>query len=680
MAMVPRRDSSLEHRPAGAGRESGNAISIMSASDFAVENNDQNRRLLAFLLADLRSGWHPSFKFLAAIIRNIAHTLIAVSSQELADMKVICCVDGNTSNQQGYTIRAVADQCRKLCGVALLETQNAMDIIDRESRELHATHGPLNRLLRDMVSGDVCEKAMIGHVQKATMAHELIVTQQTLSVRRWHELSRFVSGLRPALNAQLQILGSQKSRLRSRQTALLEELEGAETELHGLEQRESALRNDYQDAVDRHESGVRELRRVKIELQQLRDEIPLMEHVLYELKEDIELAETELQQDRFNEAKRREEMSKEAEGQTKGVTGMLWEYCWSGVAERQRRTQWDHDVERRTRALEEKKGDRTEQMGKIRKSKHELDRLKLRMAQLENRSIEADDALAQEGDQEAKIRKLQEEAQAKRPGIKSLKAELDEIECDMERIRKYEKVVPDLCRELGEMEGHAMFTYNGHKHTLRKLNDFSSKLASIGQRTATWNSKDARDIIEDTLGLRCHYIVIQFMSHACSFVCRELFADGFLTISHLGTQPSPQAGISPKDMHHEAVRRGIDHIYRQGERIASGFDSVKAGSQIGEIGEGRLADKFRENDCFLMLRRAINDVVESTPPRSLWLGTTSRLRHWTGRGRRQAVEEWATTVLGQEGRAEDIYELSGEQVGKVSELPGQEEGGRGKTG
>ncbi|KAH7111556.1 hypothetical protein EDB81DRAFT_829345 [Dactylonectria macrodidyma] len=691
MAMVQRQ-------PTRTGNQSGGTIRIMSASDFAIEDNDPNRRLFAFLTADLKSSWHPSFKFLTTLIRNIAHSLVAVSPQELADMKVGCFMDGNGStprNQtQDWTIRAVADQCRSLCGAAILEMQNGMDIIDRESRELHGTNGPLNRLLREMQSGEACKEDMMGHIQKAQISHDLIVRQQSLTVEKWHDLTCFVSNVRPALNDQLQILESQKAPLQSRRTDLTEDLETIEAEVRALKERESALRADYQDVVNSRDSLLRELRGVKAKCRKLKDEIPVLEHALEELQEDIELSETELQRDEANEKERREGIDKETEAQS--LAGSIWSYYWSGATERQRRAQWDQGVGERTQTLGEQKSERNEQKMIIRKWKHELERLELKKGLLEDGRIEADDALADERSRQPEIRQLHEVAEGKRPEVKRLKAELDQVDSKLARIKKYEDVVPNLCQKFGEMEGHVVFTHNGHRHTLRKLNDYTSKFTNIAQRTASWNSKDARDIIEDTLGLRCHYVVIQFMSRACGFVCRELYSDGFLAISHLGTEPSPQDGMSassPRAIHHRDTERDIDKIYRQGERIARGFDNVKAGN---EFGDGRIADKFRDvsepvqvpsrylyqprswadgknnqaqNDCFLALRSAINDIVDSTPPRSLWLPTGSRFRHWSGKKRRQAVEDWATMALGQGDDGSYIQELAGNEVSGISELP-----------
>lgn len=680
MAMVPRCDSSLQPRRTGDGNQtgdqSGSTFTMISASDFPVEDNNQNRRILAFLMADMKSSWHPSFTFLAIVIRAIAHCLVAVSSQELAGMKVVCCENGDRSSPrsqwQGWTIRRVADQCRTLCGAAILETQNGMDIICRESGELHGTQGSLNRFLRELLSGNACEKTMMSHIQKARIAHELIVRQQGMLVKKWHDLSRFVSNIRPALNGQLQILESQKVELRKRRTALGKDLETAEAKLRDLKEKESALESNYNDIVSGHDSRVRELRNVKADFRKLKDEIPFLEHTLEELKEDIEINEPELKQDNASEKRRREMIDKGTAEQS--LAGTLWSYCWSGVAERQRRAQWDQEVGARTRKLEEQTREIKERKDKIRKSKHELKRLALTRNQLERGTIDEDHADKHDTGMESKIRQLQGEAEKNRSVVKRLKAELEEVELEMRGIDKYEAIVPNLCRDFGKMESHVNFTYNGHRHTLRKLNDYSSKLRDIAQRMASLSNREAGDIIEDTLSLRCHYIVIQFMSSVCGFVCRELYSDGFLAISHLGTDPLPRdgmAGSSPWDIHHQTNRKEIEQLYLQGEQVARGFDNVKAGKQL--VG-GRTIDKFTQaqHDCFLALRHAISDVVESTPSRPPWSGTGSRLWHWTGRRRRQAIEDWATAVLGHEGDGSTIHELSGGREFDISELPGDE--------
>ncbi|KAM5342883.1 hypothetical protein ACJ41O_013849 [Fusarium nematophilum] len=178
--------------------------------------------------------------------------------------------------------------------------------------------------------------------------------------------------------------------------------------------------------------------------------VPFLEQKLEELKEDIEFNEPELKQDKASEKRRREMMDKETEGQS--IAGMLWSYYWSDVAERRRRAQWDREVGERTRKLEEQTRESKEHKEKIRKLNHELKRLELRREQFEDGTTDDDPADKHENGIESKIRQLQGVAEKNRSEVKRLKAELDEFEFEMRRIKKYEAIVPDLCYELGEME------------------------------------------------------------------------------------------------------------------------------------------------------------------------------------------------------------------------------------
>lgn len=99
MAMVPVRESA--NRPTGPDGEFESPAVIMSTSELSVENSDQNRRLLEFLVADLKSDWLPSFTHVPAVIRSIAKCLIAVESQDLADLRLVCCPKEDKSNPDG---------------------------------------------------------------------------------------------------------------------------------------------------------------------------------------------------------------------------------------------------------------------------------------------------------------------------------------------------------------------------------------------------------------------------------------------------------------------------------------------------------------------------------------------------------------------------------------------------
>ncbi|KAK5655698.1 hypothetical protein OQA88_5631 [Cercophora sp. LCS_1] len=654
------------------------------------KDTEQQRAVVRFLRRELQSSWHPSFHYTTVLIRNVADSLHAFSSQDVASMRISCTKEVQLPGGN-VTIRQVIEKVRVDCRYAVDQLDKDMDKIAGYCEELHGEIGPLRRLLRVMFADSKPPEGMMeDYVQQACRIQKELVNRQAQSVSSWYSLATYVSSIKKALDEQLETLKDQRAALEKRLKDLQDSLVDPKAELDDSQQKCARLRSDVRDLTQERDGLGVELRGVRRRIQKLEDDMTFLPQEVEDLREAIDADEQELEQDEKTERDRQQRWDKENQASEQGALWAAFDYCW-GSAETQKRRKWDQSSRQRRNNLDRQKSRVKEMQQTMRANTNELKSLKTRKGHLEDGRIgRLDDEIST-----LDTGKAEEAVTERSELVRKIEADIDAVKVQIIEVKDdYEALVPALRANFSTMENSACFTYSAYSHTLEKLEEYGPILTSIARGVQGWRSNgvDPKDVIETTINLRYRYIVAQHMSRSCSTVCKTVFAQGLSEIAHLGTVPSTeQSGdgfaSSSRRIQYQTASRDIDKMYVYGAQATRGFERMNQRISTGRsFDEGLVADEFTDTQraCLEALHEALRDVINSTPPRTLWPSRMPRMLMWTGLKRQRAIEEWANTTLGRgEGTTDQKYnrpqELWGGRTLETPELHG-DRGGNDEVG